>query len=64
MNHFLDTGFTFSGFPYWSMDIQEGVALGCPGWQRGQAGHSCVTVRAAWCLLPASASLAAWRLDL
>jgi hypothetical protein len=46
------------------MDIQGEVALGCPGWLQGQAERYCVTVRVAWCPLPASASLAAWRLDL
>jgi hypothetical protein len=62
--HLDDTGFTFSGFPYWSMDIQGEVALGYPGWLPGQAERYCVTVRAAWCPLLASVSLAAWRLDL
>jgi len=64
MKHVIDTGFTFSGFPYWSMDIQGEVALGCPGWLPEQAERYYVTHRAAWCPLPASASLEAWRLDL
>jgi len=64
MKHVDDTGFTFSGFPYWSMDIQGEVVLGCPGWRPAQAECCYVTDRAAWCPLPASASLEAWKLDL
>ena len=64
MNHVFDIGFTFSGFPCWSMDTQEEAVLGCPGWLPGQAECSCVTDRAAWFLLPASASPVVWRLDL
>ena len=64
MKHFVATGFTFSGFPYWSMDIQGEAALGCRGWLQAQAERCCVTAHRAWCPLLASASLAAWRLDL
>jgi len=64
MQHVVYPGFTFSGFPYWSKDIQGEVVLGCPSWLPGLAERCYVTDRAASCPLPASASLEAWRLDL